>query len=96
MKALIFLILVALIVSVVVWRVRKTQAEEALARRKAHDQRKKKQHEAVTPDLDMTWPVIVKPVKGEAAPGEESAVPEPSMTSIEFEPSDRVSAKQGK
>jgi hypothetical protein len=95
MKALIFLVLVALIVSVVVWRIRKTQAEEALAKRKSHERRKNKQKEAMTPEIDMTWPVIVKPVRGDGAPGDGPGVEEPSMTSIEFESSEKETAKQG-
>lgn len=95
MKALIILLIVGLIVSVVVWRFRKAQAEEALARREALKKRKKKQNEVMTPEIDMTWPVIVKPVRGEGAQ-EQVGDEDLSMTSIEFEPSDQVAAKQGK
>ena len=93
MKVLVFLVVVALVVWVVAWRVRKTQAEEAIARRKAFKKRKKRQDKAMTPEIDMTWPVIVKPVRGENAPLEDE---EPSMTSIEFEPSEKAAAEQGK
>jgi hypothetical protein len=95
MKALIILVIMGLIVSVVAWRFRNAQAEEALARREALKKRKNKDKQVMTPEIDMTWPVIVKPVRGEGAQ-EEVGDEELSMTSIDFEPSDQVAAKQGK
>ena len=95
MKALIILVIMGLIVSVVVLRFRKAQAEEALARREALKKRKNKDKEVMTPEIDMTWPVIVKPVRGEGVQ-EEVGDEELAMTSIDFEPSDQVAAKQGK
>jgi len=90
MKMLVFLIIFALIITALVWKMRKSQAEEELAKRKAYERRKKQQKEAVTPEIDMVWPVIIKPVTGKHPPGEDKAVPEPMMTEIEFAPSDQL------
>lgn len=86
MKALVILTFLALAVAAVIWKMRKSEAEAELAKRKARERIKKQKKEAVTPDLDMTWPVIIAPVTGKNAPGQE-AVDEPTMTAIEFEPS---------
>jgi len=87
MKALIILAVLALVVTAVIWKMRKTQAEADLAKRKARERLRKQKKEAVTPELDMVWPVLIRPVSGKNAPGQEPAVEEPTMTSIEFEPS---------
>jgi len=96
---LIFLIFVVLVVSVMIWRMRKTQAEIELAKHESVERRKKQEKEALTPQEDITWPVIIRPVSGNAAsvkasdpehPEEETFVEEPSMTSIEFVPVERV------
>lgn len=96
MKMLVFLIILALVISVFIWRMRKSQAEELLAQSKALDRRKKRQKEALTPEIDMLWPVIIRPVSGKRPPGEEAAVEEPSMAEIEFTPSDQLTAQQGR
>ena len=96
MKMLVFLIFFALVISVLIWRMRKAQAEAELAQRKALDHRKKQDKEALTPEIDMVWPVIIRPVSGKHPPGEEAAVEEPSMTAIEFSPSDQVAEHPGK
>ena len=99
MAALIFLIFVVLVVSVMFWAMRKSQAKEVLAKQKSIQHRKKQTQEALTPEEHMTWPVIIRPVSGNAAsvkasdpehPEEETFVEEPSMTSIEFVPVERV------
>jgi hypothetical protein len=95
MKMLVFLIIFALVISVLIWRMRKSQAAEELAQRKALDGRKKRQKEAITPEIDMVWPVIIRPVSGKRTPGE-AAVEEPSMAEIEFTPSDQLTAQQGR
>jgi hypothetical protein len=87
MKALIILVILALGVSVVVWKTRKARAEAELARRKSLERHKKQLKKAVTPELDMVWPVIIRPVSGKNAAGHVQAVEEPAMTAIEFEPS---------
>jgi hypothetical protein len=85
MKALLFLIFVAAVVAVVIWRLRKAQAEEVRARLEAIERRKKKASEHLTQDVEMIWPVIVKPTKGDGAASEVRAEA-PSMTTIEYEP----------
>lgn len=93
MKALIFLVVLAAVFSLFFWRLKKSNAEEQAARHKAIEARKKKDQEKITPDMDMVWPVIVKPVTGKRPPGEEAKAEEPSMTTIEFEPTDRPVAQ---
>jgi len=99
MAALIFLIFVVLVVSVMFWAMRKSQAKEVLAKQKSIQHRKKQTQEALTPEEHMTWPVIIRPVSGKQASGEgsdpdhpeeDALVEEPSMTTIEFEPSEHV------
>lgn len=96
MKMLVFLIIFALVISVLIWRMRKSQAEQVLAQRKALERRKKRQKEAITPEIDMVWPVIIRPVSGKRPPGEEAAVEEPSMAEIEFTPSEPLTAQQAR
>ena len=95
MKSLIFLIVVGLVVSAIIWKIRKSQAEADLARRKDIERRRKEEKEAMTPEVDMIWPVVIRPLKSQGSPGgpsrgaqgaEEPAVEEPMMTSIEFVP----------
>jgi hypothetical protein len=96
MKAFILLILLILVCSIVVWRTRKSMAEEELARRKSRVQRRKKEKEAITSEQVMIWPVIVRPLKGNSAGGEGEdsgeEVPEPSMTTIEYEPPESMTS----
>jgi len=97
MKTLIFLIFVILVISGIVWQMRKSQAKADLAKRKATELLRQRQKEAVTPQEDVIWPVVIRPVKGQASaagsnPGnnEKDAVSdEPSMTAIEFEPTEQ-------
>jgi len=91
MKMLIFLIVLAGIVFLVVRKVRKSQAEAALARRKEIARRRKREKKNVTPELDMVWPVIIRPATGKGAPSEEADT-EPAMTSIEYEPPERAAS----
>ncbi len=85
MKALIFLIILAALVSVVIWRVRKSDAEKYLARRKAAQLRNSQRKEAITPENHVKWPVIIRPVTGNSGSEAETEVPEPTMTAIEVE-----------
>lgn len=96
MKMLLFLIVFAVLISAMIWWMRKSQAEAELAERKALEKRKKQQKEALTPEIDMVWPVIIKPVTGKRPPGEEPAVEEPLMAEIEFTSSEQQAAAQGK
>ena len=93
MKALIFLIVIASVIAAIMWYLRKTQAEEIRSRHEAVERRKKNDKVALTPTEDVTWPVIIKPVKGDS-PEEDTAVEEPSMTAIEFEPAEQVKSQQ--
>jgi hypothetical protein len=90
MKIVILLIVVALVVVGVKWKLRKDQAEAALARRQAMERMKKQKQEALAQDAEVIWPVMIRPVTGKGSEAE--AVEEPSMTSIEFEPSRRASS----
>ena len=87
MKTLIFLIVLALVISVAVWRMRKTDAERALARDKAMKLKQEQRNLAITPEEHMEWPVIIRPT-GNRNADEDKKQPEPSMTTIEFKPVD--------
>ena len=89
MKTLVFLILVILAFSAMIWKMRKSQAEEELARRKALERKRRKQKEAIAQDDEVIWPVIIRPVGGKHGSGEEPESEEPQMTAIEFEPSEK-------
>jgi len=95
MKALIFLVVFAAIVGVLVWRMRKAEAEAARVKREAIKKRKKKESEALNQDMEIIWPVIIKPVTGKGPPGHESPAHEPTMTAMEFEPAEPKTAQQG-
>ena len=91
MKMLVFLAVLAVVAFLVFRKVRKSQAEAALARRKQIAKRRKREKENVTPELDMVWPVIIRPATGKGAPSEEADT-EPAMTSIEYEPPERAAS----
>ena len=90
MKMLIFLIFFALVVSVVLWKVRKADAERDLARRKALSLKKNQRKEAIKAEVSVTWPTIIKSV-GKSPEDEDGKLPEPSMSTIEFKPVDHPS-----
>jgi len=100
MKTLAFLIAISLVIAGIVWAIRKSQAEANLARRKSIERRRKqKEKEALTPQEDMVWPVIIRPVKGRQASGTGSklderetdrVIEEPSMTAVKFVPSQHI------
>jgi hypothetical protein len=90
MKMLIFLIFFALVVSVVLWKVRKADAERDLARRKALSLKKNQRKEAIKAEVNVTWPTIIKSV-GKSPEDEDGKLPEPSMSTIEFKPVDHPS-----
>ena len=88
MKTFIFLMVVILVLAAMIWKMRKSQAEADLARRKALELKRKKQKEAIAQDDQVIWPVIIRPVGGK--PGEEHReAEEPQMTAIEFESSEK-------
>jgi len=89
MKTLLFVILIIAIVSVVAWRMRKARAAEALARRRDIERRKQQDKEALTPEIDMIWPVIIRPIKGDQPSRVEE---EPSMATIEYTPPERAAS----
>jgi len=94
MKALIFLIILAAAFGFFFWRMRKAQEAADLERRKALQQRKKKDSEALNQDTEIIWPVIIKPVTGKRPPEDEAEAHEPTMTSIDFEPAEPRAAQQ--
>ena len=90
MKMLIFLIVLALVATVVLWRVRKADAERNVARGKAMKRKQEQRKEAITPEEYVEWPVIIRPT-GNRSAEEGKELPEPSMTTIEFKPVDHPS-----
>ena len=91
MKTLIFLIFLALVVFAMYWTMRKSQAKADLERSKSLERQKKQRKEAITPEEHVTWPVIIGPVRGYDQSAADSEIEEPSMTSIEFEPQEKIS-----
>ena len=91
MKMLIFLVVFAGVVFLVVKKVRKSQAEAAEARRRELAKRRKREKENVTPEIDMVWPVLIRPATGEGDSGKEAEA-EPSMTTIEYEPPEKAAS----
>jgi len=94
MKAIIFLIFIVLVVSAMIWTMRKSQAESDLARRKSIKRRRKQHKEVLTPEDDTTWPTIIRTVKGHDPSGADSEIEEPSMTTIDFVPSEQTASPQ--
>jgi len=93
MKMLIFLVVLALVATVVLWRVRKADAERDLARNNAMRRKQEQRKEALTPEEHMEWPVIIRPA-GKRSAKEDIELPEPSMTTIEFKPVDHPSLQR--
>ena len=90
MKMLIFLVVLALVATVVLWRVRKADAERDLARNMGMKRKQEQRKDALTPEEHMEWPVIIRPA-GNRFAEEDKEIPEPSMTTIEFKPVDHPS-----
>ncbi len=95
MKALIFLIVIGVVVSVMIWTMRKSQAEADLARRKSIKSRKEQEKEVISSKEDMVWPTIIRSVKGDLASSADSEIEEPSMATIEFAPSEHLTTQEG-
>jgi hypothetical protein len=87
MKTLFFLIVLALVASFVIWRIRKSDADAQLAQAEALELRKMQRREAVTTMDPVRWPTIIRAVSDEV-PSEEK-VPEPAMATIEFKPTEQ-------
>ena len=83
MEMLIFLVVLALVATVVLWRVRKADAERDLARDKAMKRKQEQRKEALTPVEYAEWPVIIRPT-GKHSAEEDKELLYPSMTTIEF------------
>ena len=92
MKMLIFLIVLAAIVTVVLWRVRKADAEKDLARRKVMKKKQQQRKEFITPEDHVKWPVIIK-ASGKPVEEAEEELAEPTMTAIKFKPVDHTSTQ---
>jgi len=89
MKMLIFLIFFGLVAAVVLWKVRKADAEKDLARRQAMKHKQKQHKEAITPKDHAKWPTIIH-AAGKGAVEVEEELPEPTMTAIKFKPVDQT------
>ena len=87
MKMLIFVIVLAAVTAVILWRVNKADKQRDLARRKAMKKRQAERHAAIDPEEHVKWPVIIKPA-GKQSKEKEAELPEPTMTTIQYEPSD--------
>jgi type II secretory pathway pseudopilin PulG len=90
MKMLIFLIVLALLASFVMWRTRKADAEKELARHQAMKHKQKQRKEAITPVEHAKWPTVIH-AAGKPAEKEVEELPELAMTTIEFERVDHPS-----
>ena len=94
MKALIFLIVIGVVVSAMIWTMRKSQAEEDLVRRKSIKDRKKQEKEVLATKEDMVWPTIIRSVKGDLQSSADAEIEEPSMTAIKFEQDEYPASQQ--
>lgn len=93
MKMLIFASVLALVAAVVLWRVRKADAEKDLARHHDMKRRQKQRKHAITSTHHEKWPTIIH-VGGKPRIKNDDSTPEPSMTSIEFKSMDRPHLQQ--
>jgi hypothetical protein len=94
MKALIFVIFIVLVVSVMIWTMRKSQAEADLTRRKTIKRRKKEEKEVLKCEEDAAWPTIIRSVTGGDPSAADSDLKELSMTTIEFVPTENLASEQ--
>jgi hypothetical protein len=95
MKTVIFLVVMVLVIAGMLVSMRKSQARQDLAREESLKRLKKERKKVLTPQEYAKWPVIIRPVKGGDATGTKAGsepVDEPLMTSIEYEPPERVRA----
>jgi hypothetical protein len=92
MKALIFLILMALVIFGMIWSMRKSRAKADAARHESLNRLKKERQKVLTPQQYATWPVIITPLKRDGDTSNADLPPEPTMTAVEYEPPGRASA----
>lgn len=95
MKTVIFLVVMVLVIAGMLVSMRKSQAKQDLAREESLKRLKKERKKVLTPQEYAKWPVIIRPVKGGDTTGTKAGsepIEEPLMTSIEYEPSERVRA----
>ena len=95
MKALIFLIFIVLVVSVMIWKMRKSRAEEDLARRKFIEHRREQEKQVISSKEDTVWPTIIRTVKGDLPSSADSEIAELSMTAVEFVQDEYPASQQG-
>lgn len=89
MTTFLILLVLAAIVGGIMFKLHKSKVEEDLARHRMMRHKRKQAQEAITPQSDTTWPVIVKPVKGDGS-ADENTAPEPTMTAVAFEPDEEL------
>jgi hypothetical protein len=94
MKTVIFLVVMVLVIAGMLVSMRKSQARQDLAREESLKRLKKERKKVLTPQEYAKWPVIIRPVKGDATGTKAGPEPgeEPLMTSIEYETPERVRA----
>ena len=88
MKLLIFVAAFFLVAWAILWRVRKADAEHLQEKQKELHRKAKARKEALTPSRAVKWPVIIRP-DGKHPTAEEKEIPEPSMTTIEYQSADQ-------
>lgn len=94
MKTLFFLIVLALVASFVIWRIRQSDAKNQIAQAEALELRKMQRREAVTTKDPVIWPTIIRPVSGDQSSESEPEIPEPMMAAIEYEPAEHATLQQ--
>lgn len=92
MKMLIFLTVLVLVASFVLWRTRKADAERELARHKSMKRKQQQRKKAITATHHEKWPTIIHAAgKPRAEEEQEEELPDFAMTAIEFERVDHPS-----
>ena len=90
MTTIFVLLVLAAVIGGIFWKMQKSKAEEEAARQRMMRHKRKQAQQAITPEKNATWPVIVKPVKGDGAAADDDALPEPTMTAVAFEPDEEL------
>lgn len=88
MKMLIFTAVFFLVAWAILWRVRKADAEHLREQQKELHRKAKERRKALSPSKAVVWPVIIRP-DGKHPTAEEKEIPEPSMTTIEYQSADQ-------
>jgi len=92
MKALIFLILMALVIFGMIRSMRKSQAKAESEKHETLKRLKKERKKVLTPQQYATWPVIITPLKRDGDGSDANLPAEPTMTAVEYDPPGRASA----